>query len=65
MLNTFYYFMIIKMNPLDQEAQFYPFISTAISGNEHPTIVNHIIFLSFHEDSSNPPPLSSDWDIPR
>lgn len=41
------------MNPLDTEAQFYPFISTAIRGNEG----------SFHGDSSNPPPLSSIWDI--
>ncbi len=51
------------MNPLDPEGQFYPFISTAICENEDPTVVLHIVFLSFHEQSSNPPPLSSIWDI--
>jgi hypothetical protein len=63
MINRIYYFTIIKMNPLDPEGQFYPFISTAIRGNEDPTVVLHIVFLSFHEQSSNPPPLSSIWDI--
>jgi len=42
---------------LDQEGQFYPFISTAICENDH-------ILLLLHDDSINPPPLSSYWDIP-
>ena len=50
---------------IDLEGQFYPFISTAIRGNEHPTILRHIIFLSIFEESSNPPPLSSYLDLPR
>lgn len=49
---------------IDLEGQFYPFISTAIRGNEHPTILRHIIFLSFFEESSDPPPLSSLWNVP-
>lgn len=49
------------MNTLDPEGQFYPFISTAISGNED----RRFITLSFHEYSSNPPPLSSIWDPPN
>ena len=62
MLNTIYYFTVIKMDTLDTEGQFYPFISTAISGNEDPKIIQCFITLSFHEDSSTPPPLSSIWD---
>lgn len=54
-----------SLNPLDDpEAQFYSFISTAICGNKHHTIIRHTVFLSFHEQSSNPPPLSSIWDLP-
>ncbi len=53
------------MNPLDPESQFYPFISTAICGNEDPTVVRHIIFLSFYENSSDPPPLSDYWNLSR
>jgi len=53
-----------KMDTLDPEGQFYPFISTAIRENEHPLLLRHIRFISFHEDSSNPPPLSSYWDLP-
>jgi hypothetical protein len=60
MINTIYYFMVIKMNP---EAQFYLSISTGFLGNEDPTVVRYIVFLSFHEQSSTPPPLSSIWDI--
>lgn len=51
------------MNTLDPEGQFYPFISTAIRGNEDPKIIQCFITLSFYEDSSTPPPLSSIWDI--
>jgi hypothetical protein len=54
-----------SLNPLDPEAQFYPFISTAIRGNEHPTIVRNTVFLSFYGESSIPPPFSSLWDFPR
>ena len=50
------------MNQLDTEAQFYPFISTAISGNEDRRFIQCFLTLSFHEDSLNPPPLSSIWD---
>lgn len=50
------------MNTLDPEGQFYPFISTAISGYENQKFIQCFIALSFHEDSSNPPPLSSIWD---
>ena len=53
------------MDPLDIQGQFFPFISTAISGNEHHRIIQHMIFLSFYGESSNPPPMSSLWDIPR
>ena len=60
-----YYFTVIKMNTLDPESQFYPFISTAISGNEHHRIIRHMVFLSFYGESSIPPPMSSLWDLPR
>ena len=49
---------------MDPEGQFYPFISTAIRGNEEPYIIQCMIKNSFHEDSSIPPPLSSYWDLP-
>jgi len=65
MINRIYYFTVIKMDPLDIQGQFFPFISTAISGNEHHRIIQHMIFLSFYGESSNPPPMSSLWDIPR
>jgi len=53
------------MDTLDpKEGQFYPFISTAICGNEHPSLLQHIRIISFHDDSMYPPPLSSYWDIP-
>ena len=48
---------------IDLEAQFYPFISTAINGDEHQIIVLHLVFLSFHEDSSYPPQLSNYWNL--
>lgn len=50
---------------MDPEGQFYPFISTAITGNEHPLLVQCFLKSSFHEDSSTPPPLSQVWDLPR
>ena len=51
------------MYTLDPEGQFYPFISTAITGNEHPLLVQCFLKSSFHEQSSTPPPLHSAWDI--
>ncbi len=63
MLNTIYYFTIIKMNTLDPEAQFYPFISLAISGNEDPRFIQCFRIISFYEESSTPPPSSRIWDI--
>ncbi len=48
---------------MDPEAQFYPFIYTAITGNEHPLLVRCFLKNSFHEESSTPPPLSKIWDI--
>ena len=65
-----YYFTVIKMDAttttttIDREGQFYSFISTAICGNEHPTIIRHTVFLSFYGESSIPPPLSGLWDLP-
>ena len=53
------------MNQLDPEAQFYPFISTAICGNEDRRFIQCFLTLSFHEDSSNSPPVSSIWDPPN
>ncbi len=53
------------MNTLDSEAQFYPFISTAIRGNEGSLVIECFHKDSFHGDSSNPPPLSSIWDPPN
>lgn len=50
------------MNP---EGQFYPSISTAITGNEDPLFVKCFRIISFHEESSTPPPLSQVWDLPR
>ncbi len=44
---------------MDPEGQFYPFISLAIHGNEDP----YFRLISFHEESSTPPPMSSIWDI--
>ena len=53
------------MDPLDLEAQFYPFISTAISGNEGSFVIMCFHQDSFHGYSSNPPHLSSIWDPPN
>ena len=48
---------------MDPEAQFYPFISLAISGNEDPYFIQCFRIISFHKESSTPPPLSQIWDI--
>lgn len=52
-----------KINILDPEGQFYPFISTAICGNEDKFLKQCFLQDSFHGDSSTPPPLSQVWDI--
>lgn len=51
------------MNNLDQESQFYPFISLSFRGDEDPTLIQYFRIISFHEESSTPPPLSSIWNI--
>ena len=48
---------------MDPEEQFYPFISLAICGNEDPYFIQCFRIISFHEESSTPPPLSKIWDI--
>ena len=63
-----YYFTVIKMDKLDTldtEGQFYPFISLALRGNEDPFFIQCFHIISFYEYSSTPPPLSSLWDLPR
>jgi hypothetical protein len=60
--------MVIKMNPLDPldpEAQFYPFISLTLRGNENPMIIQYCRIISFYEDSIYPPVLSSIWNPPN
>lgn len=47
---------------MDPEAQFYSVISTAITGNEHPLLVQCFVKNSFQK-SSTPPPLDPAWDI--
>lgn len=51
------------MDTIDPEGQFYPFISTAIRGNEDPHLIKCLSIISFNEDSSTPPPMSRVWDI--
>ncbi len=51
------------MDTLDTEGQFYPFISTAICGNEGSFVILCFHKDSFHGDSSTPPPFSDIWDI--
>ena len=51
------------MDTEDSESQFYPFISTAITGNEDQFFLKCIRIVSFHEESSTPPPMSQIWDI--
>jgi hypothetical protein len=46
------------VDPLDPEAQFYPFISLTLRGDENPMIIQYFRITSFYEDSSsiwNPP----------
>lgn len=50
---------------MDPEAQFYPFISTAITGKEDQLLLQYFRFISFHDDSLTPPPLNKEWDLPR
>jgi len=53
------------MDTLDQEGQFYPFISLTLSGDENPRIIQCFRILAFYEDSIYPPVLSSIWDTPN
>jgi hypothetical protein len=53
------------MNTLDPEAQFYPFISLILRGDENPHIIECFRILSFYEDSIYPPALSSILDTPN
>jgi len=53
------------MNTLDPEAQFYPFISLTLHGDENPRIIQCFRILSFYDDSIYPPVLSSIWDPPN
>ncbi len=48
---------------MDTEAQFYPSISTAITGNEDQLLLQCFRIVSFYEESSTPPPMSQIWDI--
>jgi hypothetical protein len=48
---------------LDQEGQFYPFISLALLGDENPYFIQCFQIITFHEYSSVPPPMSRVWDI--
>lgn len=48
---------------MDPEAQFYPFISLSISGNEDPYFIQCFRIISFHKESSTPPLSSRIWDI--
>ena len=51
------------MNNLDQESQFYPFISLSLHGDEDPTLIQYFRIISFYEESQDPPTLSSLWNI--
>ena len=50
---------------MDTEGQFYPFISTAITGNEDPYFLQCFRLISFYEDSIYAPVLSSILDPPN
>ncbi len=59
MINTIYYFMVIKMDP---EAQFYQKISKIYDGNESNQEQIEKNLKSFHNTSQYPTPLSRFWD---
>ena len=49
---------------MDPESQFYPHISFTLRGDEEDTtLIQYFRIISFHEESSTPPPLSSIWNI--
>jgi len=60
----FYHNKMNKIDTLDTEGQFYPFISLALHGDEDPFFIKCFRIISFNEDSSTPPPISRVWDIP-
>ena len=49
----------------DPESQFYPPISFSLHGDEDPYFLRCVRIISFHEESSTPPPLSLVFDIPN
>jgi len=49
---------------MDTESQCYPRISFTLRGDEEDTrLIQYFRIISFHEESSTPPPLSSIWNI--
>jgi hypothetical protein len=49
---------------MDSESQFYPRILLTLRGDEEDTtLIQYFRIISFHEESSTPPPLSSLWNI--